>query len=77
MSAQDREILGFVKAAEEKTLPADLTTGYYLIKEVNPQATDKPGGFLKAAEAANAVVTPQGRNTAYDGSNAGIVVCRS
>lgn len=69
MNAQG--IIGFKKVAETKTLPADLKTGYYLIKEVNPQATDKPGGYLKAAsEAADAVVTPQGRNTVYDGSNA-------
>lgn len=69
MNAQ--EILGFTKAAEAKTLPANLATGYYLIKEVNPQATGKPGGYLKAAsEAANAVVTPQGKNTPYNGENA-------
>ena len=69
MNAQ--EIIGFTKAAETKTLPANLTTGYYLIKEVNPKAEGKPGGYLKAAsEAANAIVTPQGKNTAYDGSNA-------
>lgn len=69
MNAQ--EILGFTKAAEAKTLPANLATGYYLIKEVNPQATGKPGGYLKAAsEAANAVVTPQGKNTTYNGENA-------
>lgn len=69
MNAQG--IVGFTKAAETKTLPANLTTGYYLIKEVNPRATGKPGGYLKAAsEAADAVVTPQGRNTVYDGSNA-------
>lgn len=48
-----------------------MTTGYYLIKEVNPNASGKPGGYLKSAsEAANAVITPQGKNTAYDGSNA-------
>lgn len=69
MNAQ--EILGFTKAAEAKTLPANLATGYYLIKEVNPQATGKPGGYLKAAsEAADAVVTPQGKNTPYNGENA-------
>ena len=69
MNAQG--IIGFKKVAEKNTLPADLKTGYYLIKEVNPQATGKPGGYLKAAsEAADAVVTPQGRNTVYDGSNA-------
>ena len=69
MNAQG--IVGFTKAAETKTLPANLTTGYYLIKEVNPQATGKPGGYLKAAsEAADAVVTPKGINTDYDGSNA-------
>lgn len=69
MNAQ--EILGFTKAAEAKTLPANLATGYYLIKEVNSQATGKPGGYLKAAsEAANAVVTPQGKNTPYNGENA-------
>lgn len=69
MNAQ--EILGFTKAAEAQTLPANLATGYYLIKEVNPQATGKPGGYLKAAsEAANAVVTPQGKNTPYNGENA-------
>lgn len=69
MNAQG--ITGFTKAAEMKTLPANLTTGYYLIKEVNPQATGKPGGYLKAAsEAANAVVTPKGKEQKYDGSNA-------
>lgn len=69
MNAQG--IIGFKKVAETKTFPADLKTGYYLIKEVNPKATGKPGGYLKAAsEAVNAVVTPQGRNTDYDGSNA-------
>lgn len=69
MNAQ--EILGFTKAAETKTLPANLETGYYLIKEVNPKATGKPGGYLKAAsEVANAVVTPQGKNTPYNGENA-------
>ena len=69
MNAQ--EILGFTKAAEAKTQPANLATGYYLIKEVNPQATGKPGGYLKAAsEAANAVVTPQGKDTPYNGENA-------
>ena len=68
---QESEIYGFTKAAESKTLPANLTTGYYLIKEVNPNASGKPGGYLKtASEAANAVVTPQGKNTAYDKSNA-------
>ena len=68
---QESEIYGFTKAAESKTLPANLTTGYYLIKEVNPNASGKPGGNLKtASEAANAVVTPQGKNTAYDKSNA-------
>lgn len=71
MNAQELEISGFTKAAENRTLPAELTTGYYLIKEVNPNASGKPGGYLKSAsEAANAVVTPQGKNTAYDGSNA-------
>lgn len=69
MNAQG--IIGFKKVAETKTFPADLKTGYYLIKEVNPKATGKPGGYLKAAsEAVDAVVTPQGRNTNYDGSNA-------
>lgn len=69
MNAQ--EILGFTKAAEAQTLPANLATGYYLIKEVNSQATGKPGGYLKAAsEAANAVVTPQGKDTPYNGENA-------
>lgn len=69
MNAQG--IIGFKKVAETKTFPADLKTGYYLIKEVNPKATGKPGGYLKAAsEAVDAVVTPQGRNTDYDGSNA-------
>lgn len=69
MNAQG--IVGFTKAAETKTLPANLTTGYYLIKEVNPRATGKPGGYLKAAsEAANAVVTPQGKDTPYNGENA-------
>lgn len=69
MNAQ--EILGFTKAAEAKTQPANLATGYYLIKEVNSQATGKPGGYLKAAsEAANAVVTPQGKDTPYNGENA-------
>lgn len=69
MNAQG--IIGFTKAAKTKTLPANLTTGYYLIKEVNPQATGKPGGYLKAAsEAANAVVTPQGKDTPYNGENA-------
>lgn len=71
MNAQELEISGFTKAAENRTLPAELTTGYYLIKEVNPNASGKPGGYLKSAsEAANAVITPQGKNTAYDGSNA-------
>lgn len=71
MNAQELEISGFTKAAENRTLPAELTTGYYLIKEVNPNASGKPGGYLKSAsEAANAVVTPRGKNTAYDGSNA-------
>lgn len=71
MNAQELEISGFTKAAENRTLPAELTTGYYLIKEVNPNASGKPGGYLKSAsEAANAVVTPQDKNTAYDGSNA-------
>ena len=71
MNAQELEISGFTKAAENRTLPAELTTGYYLIKEVNPNASGKPGGYLKSAsEAANAVVTPQGKNIAYDGSNA-------
>lgn len=38
---------------------------------MNPNASGKPGGYLKAAsEAANAVVTPQGKNTTYDKSNA-------
>lgn len=69
MNAQ--EILGFTKAAKAQTLPANLATGYYLIKEVNSQATGKPGGYLKAAsEAANAVVTPQGKDTPYNGENA-------
>ncbi|MEE0196872.1 MAG: hypothetical protein UEP29_14795 [Phocaeicola massiliensis] len=71
MNAQELEISGFTKAAENRTLPAELTTGYYLIKEVNLNASGKPGGYLKSAsEAANAVITPQGKNTAYDGSNA-------
>lgn len=71
MNAQELEISGFTKAAENRTLPAELTTGYYLIKEVNPNASGKPGGYLKSAsETANAVITPQGKNTAYDGSNA-------
>ena len=69
MNAQG--IIGFKKVAKTKTLPADLKTGYYLIKEVNPQATGKPGGYLKAAsEVANAVVTPKGKTQNYDGSNA-------
>lgn len=60
MNAQELEISGFTKAAENRTLPAELTTGYYLIKEVNPNASGKPGGYLKSAsEAANAVITPQ------------------
>lgn len=41
MNAQELEISGFTKAAENRTLPAELTTGYYLIKEVNIIAKTK------------------------------------
>ena len=70
-TAWGQAIVGFTQASTEKTLPNALTTGYYLIKEVNPKADGKPGGFLRAAsEAANAVVTPKGKNQEADKSSA-------
>lgn len=70
-TAWGQAIVGFTQASTEKTLPSALTTGYYLIKEVNPNANGKPGGFLRAAsEAANAVVTPKGKNQEADKNSA-------
>lgn len=70
-TAWGQAIVGFTQASTEKTLPSALTTGYYLIKEVNPKANGKPGGFLRAAsEAANAVVTPKGKNQEADKNSA-------
>lgn len=70
-TAWGQAIVGFTQASTEKTLPNALTTGYYLIKEVNPKADGKPGGFLRAAsEAANAVVTPKGKNQEADKNSA-------
>lgn len=70
-TAWGQAIVGFTQASTEKTLPSALTTGYYLIKEVNPNANGKPGGFLRAAsESANAVVTPKGKNQEADKNSA-------
>lgn len=62
--AQEVKIVGLTSIPTTATVPADITTGYYLLKEVNPKASGKPGGYLKAASEVNgAVVTPQGNTT--------------
>ena len=63
--AQEEDlIIGLNSIPTASTAPADITTGYYLLKEVNPDASGKPGGYLKAAsEASDAAVTPIGKNT--------------
>lgn len=60
-------ISGLTALPTEKTSPADIVTGYYLLKEVNPNAGGKPGGYLKTvSENFGESVTPQGKNTSLN-----------
>lgn len=62
--AQREVIKGITTMPTTPTAPASITTGYYLLKEVNPSMTKGNGGFLKAEyEIPTAAVRPIGRDT--------------
>ena len=66
----DGTVTGVTEIPSTPTAPSAIETGYYLLKEVNPSASGKPGGFMKAAsEAIDAVVTPIGSSTSLEAAN--------
>ena len=61
------DIVGLKNIPTTPTAPADIATGYYLLKEVNAQQNSGVGGFMKASsESVGADVAPQGKDNALE-----------